>query len=169
MLHENLKNFRKAKGLSQEGLAEELHVVRQTVSKWEQGLSVPDAEHLIRIAQVLDTTVTVLLGETVILEEAPALAVLSEKLELLNRQMAQQQERRRRTLQILLSLVLAVSLIFLVAYMVPFGENLSAIGGVDGPTAITVVSGPMSGFLGFCMAILVAIASVVGLCKLRKK
>lgn len=39
MLNENLKNIRKAKGLSQEELAIKLNVVRQTVSKWEQGLS----------------------------------------------------------------------------------------------------------------------------------
>ena len=39
MLAENLKALRKAKGLSQEELAARLHVVRQTVSKWEQGVS----------------------------------------------------------------------------------------------------------------------------------
>ena len=65
MLSENLKNLRKAKGLSQEELAIKLNVVRQTVSKWEKGLSVPDSEMLIRLAEVLDTSVTVLLGETV--------------------------------------------------------------------------------------------------------
>ena len=42
MLNENIKNLRKAKGLSQEELAIKLHVVRQTLSKWENGLSVPD-------------------------------------------------------------------------------------------------------------------------------
>ena len=39
MLAENLKNLRKAKNLSQEELAERLHVVRQTISKWEKGVS----------------------------------------------------------------------------------------------------------------------------------
>ena len=38
MLAENLKALRKAKGLSQEELAARLHVVRQTVSKWEKGI-----------------------------------------------------------------------------------------------------------------------------------
>ena len=42
MFCENLKNIRRAKGISQELLAEQLHVVRQTVSKWENGFSVPD-------------------------------------------------------------------------------------------------------------------------------
>ena len=63
MLSENLKNIRKAKGLSQEELAIKLNVVRQTVSKWEKGLSVPDSEMLIRLAEILDTRVTVLLGD----------------------------------------------------------------------------------------------------------
>ena len=55
MLAENLKALRKAKGLSQEELAARLHVVRQTVSKWEKGRSVPDADLLIRLAEELDT------------------------------------------------------------------------------------------------------------------
>ncbi len=65
MLCDNLKNLRKSKGLSQEELAIRLNVVRQTISKWEQGLSVPDSEMLIRIAEKLDTSVNVLLGETI--------------------------------------------------------------------------------------------------------
>ena len=62
MFSENLKALRKARGMTQEELAARLHVVRQTVSKWEKGLSVPDAELLIRLAEVLDTTVGQLLG-----------------------------------------------------------------------------------------------------------
>ena len=61
MIHENIKHFRKAKGLSQEELAVKLHVVRQTVSKWENGLSVPDADVLIRLANVLGVSVSQLL------------------------------------------------------------------------------------------------------------
>ena len=37
MLNENIKNLRKAKGLSQEELANRLNIVRQTISKWEKG------------------------------------------------------------------------------------------------------------------------------------
>ena len=62
MLAENLKALRKAKGLSQEELAARLHVVRQTVSKWEKGRSVPDADLLIRLAEELDATSAALLG-----------------------------------------------------------------------------------------------------------
>lgn len=63
MLNENIKTLRKAKGLSQEELSIKLNVVRQTVSKWEKEISVPDAGMLIKIADALDTTVNVLLGE----------------------------------------------------------------------------------------------------------
>lgn len=62
MLNENIKNLRKAKGLSQEELAIKLNVVRQTVSKWEKGLSVPDSNLLISLADELDTSVSILLG-----------------------------------------------------------------------------------------------------------
>ena len=93
MLNENLKAIRKAKGLSQEELAIKLNVVRQTVSKWEQGRSVPDAE--------LETPVSTLLGETVAEPEADALKALSEKLEVLNLQFARQRELRRKLLHIL--------------------------------------------------------------------
>ena len=80
MLHENLKSLRKAKGLSQEELAVKLNVVRQTVSKWEQGLSVPDSDMLISISEALETPVSVLLGETVAEKEPDDLKAISEKL-----------------------------------------------------------------------------------------
>lgn len=85
MFGENLKAIRKAKGYTQQELAMKLNVVRQTVSKWEKGLSVPDAEILVEIADVLDTDVSVLLGKEVSDEEsrdevAIQLAKISEQL-----------------------------------------------------------------------------------------
>ena len=65
MLSENLKSFRKSKGISQEELAVRLNVVRQTISKWEKGLTVPDADTLIRIAEILEVDVSELLGAKV--------------------------------------------------------------------------------------------------------
>ena len=65
MLNENIKVIRKSKGLSQQELAIKLNVVRQTISKWEQGLSVPDSDMLILISEALETPVSTLLGETV--------------------------------------------------------------------------------------------------------
>ena len=65
MLNENIKAIRKSKGLSQEELSIKLHVVRQTVSKWESGLSVPDAEMLMTISEILETPVSEILGESI--------------------------------------------------------------------------------------------------------
>ena len=96
MLNENIKTIRKSKGLSQEELAVRLNVVRQTVSKWEQGLSVPDADMLISISEVLDTSVSVLLGETVAEKESDDLKAISEKLEVINLQLVRNKAARRK-------------------------------------------------------------------------
>ncbi len=96
MLNENIKSIRKSKGLSQEELAVRLNVVRQTVSKWEQGLSVPDADMLISISEVLDTPVSTLLGETVAEKEADELKAVSEKLEVINLRLARNKAARRK-------------------------------------------------------------------------
>lgn len=94
MLHEQIKALRKAKGMSQEDLAVQLHVVRQTVSKWENGLSVPDADVVLRIAEVLGVSVSQLL-------ELPADSQdrlnLAEELAKANQQLAEY--ARRETLQ----------------------------------------------------------------------
>ena len=95
MLSENIKTIRKSKGLSQQELAVKLNVVRQTVSKWEQGLSVPDSDMLISISKVLETPVSTLLGETVMETEADSLKAISEKLEVINLQLAQRKTTRR--------------------------------------------------------------------------
>ena len=50
MFQDNLKTLRKKKGMTQKELAARLNVVRQTISKWEKGLSVPDAGMVIQIA-----------------------------------------------------------------------------------------------------------------------
>ena len=98
MLHENLKSLRKAKGLSQEELAVKLNVVRQTVSKWEQGLSVPDADMLLSLSEALDTSVSVLLGETVPEKEPDDLKAISEKLEVVHLPLAQRKQAKRKAL-----------------------------------------------------------------------
>ena len=96
MLKENIKSMRKSKGLSQEELAIKLNVVRQTISKWEQGLSVPDAEMLIKLAEVFDTTVTTLLGENISESKVDDLKAISEKLEIINLQLSQRKNERRK-------------------------------------------------------------------------
>ena len=96
MLSKNIKAIRKSKGLSQQELAIKLNVVRQTVSKWEQGLSVPDSDMLISLSEVLETPVSTLLGETVIEAEADNLKAISEKLEVINLQLAQRKTAGRK-------------------------------------------------------------------------
>lgn len=82
MLGENIRALRKARSLSQQELAERLHVVRQTVSKWEQGLSVPDADMLVRLAECLEVSVEELLGAPKPESTAPLepQAILADKL-----------------------------------------------------------------------------------------
>lgn len=94
MLHENLKTLRREAGYTQEELAARLHVVRQTVSKWEKGLSVPDAELLSRLAEILDTDVSVLLGGTV--PEKAEADLLARQLAEINEQLAVRSRRSKR-------------------------------------------------------------------------
>ena len=113
MLNENMKAIRKSKGLSQEELAIKLNVVRQTVSKWEQGLSVPDSDMLISISEALETPVSTLLGETVIETEVDNIKALSEKLEAINWQLAQRKNMRRKIIcWLLISLCTIIVMVF---------------------------------------------------------
>ena len=118
MLNENIKAIRKAKGLSQQELAVKLNIVRQTVSKWEQGLSVPDADLLIALSQALETPVSTLLGETVMESEADRLQAISEKLEVINLQLAQRKTMRRAIIRWLLISICAMILVMFAALII---------------------------------------------------
>lgn len=69
MLKDTIKKLRIEQGLSQDELAERVHVVRQTVSKWERGTSVPDADSLMALAQALGVSAAELLGESAMAEK----------------------------------------------------------------------------------------------------
>lgn len=114
MLNENIKRLRKSKGISQEELAIKLNVVRQTVSKWENGLSVPDSSMLIALAEELDTSVSILLGEVVDEIGTDDLKTISEKLEVINLQLAKNSERKRKTIRwMLIALCAAIVVVFI--------------------------------------------------------
>ena len=114
MLKENIKSIRKSKGLSQEELAIKLNVVRQTISKWEQGLSVPDAEMLISISEALETPVSTLLGENISESKVDNLKAISEKLEIINLQLSQRKNERRKIVHwLLISLCIIIISIFI--------------------------------------------------------
>lgn len=118
MLNENIKAIRKSKGLSQQELAVKLNVVRQTVSKWEQGLSVPDSDLLISISEVLETPISTLLGETVVESNVDDLKAISAKLEVVNLQLAQRKATRKRILHwLLISLCVAIAVIFAILWV----------------------------------------------------
>ena len=121
MLNENIKNLRKNKGYTQEELANKLNVVRQTISKWEKGYSVPDAELLKKLAEVLETDVSQLLGSTI---EADAnFDVVAEQLSRINEQLVIKNRRSRRiwrTLGIVLISVVVIQVLLIIMGIVAF-------------------------------------------------
>ncbi len=125
MLKENIKSIRKSKGLSQEELAIKLNVVRQTISKWEQGLSVPDSEMLISMSEVLETPVSTLLGENISESKADDLKVISEKLEIINLQLSQRKNTRRKIIHWILISLCAIIIITAIALILLNSPYLS--------------------------------------------
>lgn len=122
MFSENLKAMRKAKGYTQEELAIKLNVVRQTVSKWEKGLSVPDADVLLRMADVLDTKVSVLLGGAV--EEEADTNAVAEQLAKISEQLAIK-NRRSKMIWKIIGIVLLLTVVFNVLMVVLYSVNTS--------------------------------------------
>lgn len=119
MLNENIKNLRKNKGLSQEELAIKLNVVRQTVSKWENGLSVPDSDMLLSLADALDTSVSILLGETVEKTTPEDIRTISEKLEVINLQLAKRHRNHIRAIRgVLISFCVMIMGIFAALWVI---------------------------------------------------
>ena len=109
MLNQNIKTLRKQNGYTQETFAQELNVVRQTVSKWEKGYSVPDAIMLEKIAELFDVSVVDLLGEpTQDQADKTDLRQISEQLSILNNQFARDLARKQKIRKIVLIVLLAV-------------------------------------------------------------
>ncbi len=125
MFNENLKTIRKSKGFTQEELAIKINVVRQTVSKWEKGLSVPDADALQRIAEVLDVGVEELLGAQVQTETDKN--EIAEQLSRINEQLVIKNRRWNRFWKITGIILLVCILLNLIAYWL-FSANISSGG-----------------------------------------
>ncbi|MBC5689025.1 helix-turn-helix transcriptional regulator [Mediterraneibacter sp. NSJ-55] len=168
MLNENIKAIRKSKGLSQQQLAVKLNVVRQTISKWEQGLSVPDSDMLVSISEALETPVSTLLGETVADTEANNLKAISEKLEVINLQLAQRKIMRRKLLHwLLISLCMAIIAIFTVLTVInsPYlGWDYS-----DPEIAVLGVAFHSLEWLFVRVAPVIFIGAIIGIFLTRKK
>ncbi len=132
MFSENLKAMRKAKGYTQEELAIKLNVTRQTISKWEKGLSVPDVDFLFKIADVLETNVGTLLGGAIMDEVnkdtvAEQLAKISEQLAIKNRR----SKRIWKIVGIVLLTILALNLLLAI-----FGMSAYTSFSTDGKTTV---------------------------------
>ena len=168
MLNENIKAIRKSKGLSQEELAIKLNVVRQTISKWEKGLSVPDSNMLIYISEVLETPVSTLLGETVVESKVDDLKAISEKLEIINLQLAQRKTTRRKILHWLLILlctvIVTISVVLIVLNSPYLGWDYN-----DPETAVLGVAFHSFEWLFVRLAPIIIIGAIVGIFLTRKK
>ncbi len=105
MFAENLKKIRKDKGYTQEELAKELNVVRQTVSKWEKGLSLPDVDILSKIADILETDVNILLGGQM---TTTSQSEVAKQLAKINEQMIIKNRRHKKIMMIIVVALLTI-------------------------------------------------------------
>lgn len=121
MLGENIRNLRKARGYSQETLAQELNVVRQTVSKWEKGLSVPDADMLEKMAGIFEVSVDALLGSTGAESKSTDENEVARQLAILNEQLARQSRSRKRIWKTVLICIGAAFLLYVILAVLSFG------------------------------------------------
>lgn len=168
MFNENIKTIRKSKGLSQEELAIKLNVVRQTISKWEKGLSVPDSEMLISISEILETPVSILLGQNILESQVDELKVISEKLEVINLQLSHRKRARRRALHCFFLLLCGMILVLSVGLITLNGTYLSW--DFNNPE-IAVVGTAIHGFewLFIRLAPFLFLCGIIGVIYTRKK
>ena len=126
MFAENIRTLRKVKGLSQEELAIRLNLVRQTISKWEKGLSVPDADLLIRLADIFEVSVSELLGARI--ENEQEINAVAEQLSRINEQLAIKNRRARRiwkTIAIVLASIVVLYILAIFLFMtIPSDSNI---------------------------------------------
>ena len=134
MLNENLKQLRKSKGLSQEELAIRLNVVRQTISKWEKGLSVPDADMLIKIADIFEVSVSELLGAKIGEKKEQDVNEVAAQLMRINEQLAIKNRRSHRVWKTV-GIVLLIFVLFNVGLVV---LNYAAFESYENNTSVQV-------------------------------
>lgn len=168
MLNENIKAIRKSKGLSQEELAIMLHVVRQTISKWEQGLSVPDSNMLISISEVLETPVSTLLGETIAEPKRDDLKAISEKLEVINLQLAKKAAARRKMLQWLF-IFIACGIVIIFAALIVLNSPYLGWDYSDPELAVAGVIYHAAEWMFVRLAPIILIGVIAGIFLTRKK
>lgn len=168
MLKDNIKTIRKSKGLSQEELATKLNVVRQTISKWEQGLSVPDSELLVSLSEALDTPVSTLLGENIKEKEDNYLKEIAQKLEVINIQLARKKETKRK---IWLGVFIAICVIIVISFILLSNIGASYMEWDYNDPELAVLGVGIHSFVWLFVRIapIVFISSIVGICFTIKK
>lgn len=183
MLGDNLKYLRKKRGWSQAELAARLNVVRQTLSKWENGQSVPDSDMLIRISEIFETSVSCILdGEAVNgndIEEQIQVASLCADIVSLNERLTELVEKRRRLWRMVFVIVAIsvamISLCGIVKLLYDFysigaiSSDGSIIGGGDSVTNIYVLDETFIVWGKIILTIIAGIIAVVGISFTRRK
>lgn len=142
MLNENLSRIRRERGLTQESLAIKLNVVRQTVSKWENGTAVPDADMLCRIADALDASVAELLGSPE-REDKMDMTAIAKSLAEINEQLAVRNKRSNNVLKVILGVTIGLFLLIAIVIVLNISTGTSVID--NNVTVQKVDSGESSG------------------------
>lgn len=168
MLSENIKAIRKSKGLSQEELAIKLNIVRQTISKWEKGLSVPDSALLISLSEVLETPVSTLLGENVTEQKVDELKAISEKLEVINLQLARRKAAKQKMVHWLL-IGLCAAIVIISAVLIAINSPYLGWNYGDPETAVFGAAFHVFEWLFVRLAPIILIGAILGIIITRKK
>ena len=142
MLNENLSRIRRKRGLTQESLAIKLNVVRQTVSKWENGTAVPDADMLCRIADALDVSVAELLGSPE-REDKMDMTAIAKSLAEINEQLAVRNKRSNNVLKVILGVAIGLFLLIAIVIVLNISTGTSVID--NNVTVQKIDSGESSG------------------------
>ena len=142
MLNENLSRIRRERGLTQESLAIKLNVVRQTVSKWENGTAVPDADMLCRIADALDVSVAELLGSPE-REDKMDMTAIAKSLAEINEQLAVRNKRSNNVLKVILGVTIGLFLLIAIVIVLNISTGTSVID--NNVTVQKIDSGESSG------------------------
>lgn len=168
MLKDNIKAARESKGLSQEELAIKLHAVRQTISKWERGLSVPDADMLISMSEIFELPVSTLLGENLPAAKADDLKTIAEKLEIINLQLSERKKTQKKIIRwVLVSLCLIIIITAVLLFIL--GSPYSDWDYTDPETAVLGTAAHSFEWLFVRIAPLIFIASAAGIIFTLKK
>lgn len=122
MFAENLKKIRKDKGYTQEELAKKLNVVRQTVSKWEKGLSLPDVDILSKIANVLETDVNILLdGQITTTDQSEIVKQLAK----INEQLTLKNKHHKKIMKTVAIILLIIVIFCILLVILNMGTSIS--------------------------------------------